>query len=105
MILAYNKKTQTEKTFENENMFNLILDIEPDTWELRETNVKEEPVENLEVIEVVEIIPDVEFNIKDYSVRTFREGLKDFTNKELKLFLKDSRQTIVRESEKELRNR
>jgi hypothetical protein len=116
MILAYNKRTKSEITFANINLFNLTCEVDKD-WVLKEKDYK--PKIDFEEITVREIKPDESnttvytgnevyiiessINLKDYSVKTFRENLENFTKEDLKLFVaKDTRATIIKEAKKQL---
>ena len=124
MILARDKNNNTDITFDNINLFNQALELEPGRFELKQSQF-EEP-KDIEVIDVEEIkvdeptidqlgLDDVEEvkpvlihkdELKEYTVKSFRSNLDNFSNAELEVFAKfDERQTIVKEARKELNRR
>jgi hypothetical protein len=77
-------------------------------WTLVDANYSTEPkkiaVKKVEPVQEIDLTEEPEINTEDFTVKTFTENLANFTEEELQVFLTDSRKSIVKLAQKQLKS-
>ncbi len=105
MILAKNKKTGVQQTFDNNTLFKFANS--KNEYEIVKGGYLPEKKKKIEDIQFEIIEPDVQefiFDTSKISTKDFNEMLELYTKEELEAFAQDNRKGISNKASKRLKN-